>query len=174
MAKKNFNLKVRKILTYVRTAKKFKVLLQYFLWRHGWLLNFNNTIVMIFLMIIFCIVRDGDTVKHYRIRQLDEGGFFIARRTTFRTLQDLVTHYSKDADGLCVNLCKPCVQVRNQNFSCLIMSITLFYYHLINNMNYSKWGSRLFVACDIWGSNFITNFFLSCWYLIQIFALKLL
>ncbi|KAF7282356.1 tyrosine-protein kinase Src42A isoform X1 [Rhynchophorus ferrugineus] len=56
-------------------------------------------------------VRDGDTVKHYRIRQLDEGGFFIARRTTFRTLQELVTHYSDDADGLCVNLCKPCVQV---------------------------------------------------------------
>jgi fyn-related kinase len=56
-------------------------------------------------------VRDGDTVKHYRIRQLDEGGFFIARRTTFRTLQELVEHYSKDPDGLCVNLCKPCVQV---------------------------------------------------------------
>uniref|UniRef100_A0A8D9BT61 non-specific protein-tyrosine kinase n=1 Tax=Cacopsylla melanoneura TaxID=428564 RepID=A0A8D9BT61_9HEMI len=56
-------------------------------------------------------VRDGDTVKHYRIRQLDEGGFFIARRTTFRTLQELVEHYSKDADGLCVNLRKPCVQV---------------------------------------------------------------
>ncbi|XP_033234154.1 uncharacterized protein Src42A isoform X2 [Drosophila pseudoobscura] len=55
-------------------------------------------------------VRDGDTVKHYRIRQLDEGGFFIARRTTFRTLQELVEHYSKDSDGLCVNLCKPCVQ----------------------------------------------------------------
>ncbi|PSN34404.1 Tyrosine-protein kinase Src42A [Blattella germanica] len=55
-------------------------------------------------------VRDGDTVKHYRIRQLDEGGFFIARRTTFRTLQELVEHYSKDADGLCVNLRKPCVQ----------------------------------------------------------------
>ncbi|KAL5289268.1 Src42A family protein [Megaselia abdita] len=56
-------------------------------------------------------VRDGDTVKHYRIRQLDEGGFFIARRTTFRTLQELVDHYSKDSDGLCVNLCKPCVQI---------------------------------------------------------------
>ncbi|XP_041984982.1 tyrosine-protein kinase Src42A isoform X2 [Aricia agestis] len=56
-------------------------------------------------------VRDGDTVKHYRIRQLDEGGFFIARRTTFRTLQELVEHYSKDADGLCVSLSKPCVQV---------------------------------------------------------------
>ena len=57
-------------------------------------------------------VRDGDTVKHYRIRQLDEGGFFIARRTTFRTLQELVEHYSRDADGLCVNLRKPCIQVK--------------------------------------------------------------
>lgn len=56
-------------------------------------------------------VRDGDTVKHYRIRPLDEGGFYIARRTTFRTLQELVDHYSRDADGLCVNLRKPCVQV---------------------------------------------------------------
>lgn len=56
-------------------------------------------------------VRDGDTVKHYRVRQLDEGGFFIARRTTFRTLQELVEHYGKDADGLCVNLRKPCIQV---------------------------------------------------------------
>lgn len=56
-------------------------------------------------------VRDGDTVKHYRIRQLDDGGFFIARRTTFRTLQELVEHYSNDADGLCVNLRKPCIQI---------------------------------------------------------------
>jgi len=56
-------------------------------------------------------VRDGDTVKHYRIRQLDDGGFFIARRTTFRSLQELVEHYTRDADGLCVNLRKPCVQV---------------------------------------------------------------
>jgi len=64
------------------------------------------------------VVRDGDTVKHYRIRQLDEGGFFIARRTTFRNLQDLVEHYSKDADGLCVNLCKPCVQVSSTSDRC--------------------------------------------------------
>ena len=56
-------------------------------------------------------VRDGDTVKHYRIRQLDEGGFFIARRITFRTLADLAEHYSSDPDGLCVNLRKPCSQV---------------------------------------------------------------
>ncbi|XP_033738390.1 tyrosine-protein kinase Src42A-like [Pecten maximus] len=56
-------------------------------------------------------VRDGDTVKHYRIRQLDEGGFFIARRVTFRTLSDLTDHYSSDPDGLCVNLRKPCTQI---------------------------------------------------------------
>jgi fyn-related kinase len=62
-------------------------------------------------------VRDGDTVKHYRIRQLDEGGFFIARRTTFRTLQELVEHYSRDPDGLCVNLRNSCVQV---NYTYLI------------------------------------------------------
>ncbi|KAI7690391.1 Tyrosine-protein kinase Src42A [Sarcoptes scabiei] len=62
-------------------------------------------------------VRDHDTVKHYRIRQLDEGGFFIARRTPFRTLQELVDHYSKDADGLCVNLRKPCVQIEKPTTS---------------------------------------------------------
>ena len=36
------------------------------------------------------------------------GGFFIARRVTFQTLQNLVAHYTRDADGLCVNLRKAC------------------------------------------------------------------
>lgn len=71
-------------------------------------------------------VRDGDTVKHYRIRQLDEGGFFIARRTTFRTLQELVEHYSKDPDGLCVNLKKPCVQVRKNFIQYLIRRLCAY------------------------------------------------
>lgn len=62
-------------------------------------------------------VRDGETVKHYRIRQLDEGGFFIARRTTFRSLPALVDHYTEEADGLCVNLKQPCVQVSSQGKS---------------------------------------------------------
>ena len=55
-------------------------------------------------------VRDGDTVKHYRIRQLDEGGFFIARRTTFRTLQELVEHYQ--AKGQVLGLEELLEQVR--------------------------------------------------------------
>ncbi|KJE90963.1 protein tyrosine kinase src [Capsaspora owczarzaki ATCC 30864] len=53
-------------------------------------------------------VRDGQSVKHYRIRTLDEGGYFISLRTTFATLNDLVAHYSRDADGLCCALVAPC------------------------------------------------------------------
>uniref|UniRef100_A0A914HGE8 Tyrosine-protein kinase n=1 Tax=Globodera rostochiensis TaxID=31243 RepID=A0A914HGE8_GLORO len=56
-------------------------------------------------------VRDGGVVKHYRIRQLDNGGFFIARRVSFGTLQELVQHYNKEADGLCVMLTKPAMKV---------------------------------------------------------------
>ena len=56
-------------------------------------------------------VRDQDCVKHYRIRKLDSGGYFIARKKTFNTLKELVSHYSKDADGLCVNLRMPCVRL---------------------------------------------------------------
>ncbi|XP_058288904.1 tyrosine-protein kinase HCK isoform X2 [Hylobates moloch] len=37
--------------------------------------------------------RQGDTVKHYKIRTLDNGGFYISPRSTFSTLQELVDHY---------------------------------------------------------------------------------
>ena len=68
------------------------------------------------------VVRDSDTVKHYRIRQLDDGGFFIARRATFTTIANLVEHYSRDSDGLCMNLRKACTQVLTiDHFSFLCM-----------------------------------------------------
>ncbi|NWU12211.1 FRK kinase, partial [Cephalopterus ornatus] len=57
-------------------------------------------------------VFDGASVKHYRIRKLDEGGFFLSRRKTFKTLNDLVDYYSKNSDGLCVLLRKPCLKVQ--------------------------------------------------------------
>ncbi|XP_064247936.1 tyrosine-protein kinase HCK isoform X2 [Passer domesticus] len=43
-------------------------------------------------------VRDGDelrggAVKHYKIRTLDGGGFYISPRNNFSTLQELVQHY---------------------------------------------------------------------------------
>ena len=31
-------------------------------------------------------LRDGEGIKHYRIRKLDDGGYFIASRITFRSL----------------------------------------------------------------------------------------
>jgi len=87
-------------------------------------------------------VRDGDTVKHYRIRQLDEGGFFIARRVTFRTLTDLVEHYGQDPDGLCVNLKKPCSLVSGyfcQMFSSLLLSKCLLYMDLCGVLVSESW-----------------------------------
>uniref|UniRef100_A0A9J7XIU2 Tyrosine-protein kinase n=2 Tax=Cyprinus carpio TaxID=7962 RepID=A0A9J7XIU2_CYPCA len=50
-----------------------------------------------------------DTVKHYKIRTLDNGGFYISPRITFNTLQDLVSHYKKQSDGLCQSLTNPCL-----------------------------------------------------------------
>ena len=54
-------------------------------------------------------LRDVDTVKHYRIRRLDDGGYYIASRVTFRTIQELVAHYKKDSDGLAQQLSDLCI-----------------------------------------------------------------
>ncbi|XP_017678324.1 PREDICTED: tyrosine-protein kinase HCK isoform X1 [Lepidothrix coronata] len=58
-------------------------------------------------------VRDGDemqggAVKHYKIRTLDSGGFYISARNNFNTLQELVQHYKGQSDGLCQKLTHPC------------------------------------------------------------------
>ncbi|XP_011309244.1 tyrosine-protein kinase Src64B [Fopius arisanus] len=50
----------------------------------------------------------GHHVKHYKIKPLDNGGFFIATNQTFPTLPALVMAYSKNALGLCHVLSKPC------------------------------------------------------------------
>ncbi|KAL7873786.1 hypothetical protein AOLI_G00128570 [Acnodon oligacanthus] len=50
----------------------------------------------------------GDVIKHYRIRNLDAGGFYITSKISFTSLSELVRHYSRDADGLCTRLMKPC------------------------------------------------------------------
>ena len=52
-------------------------------------------------------VRDGDTVKHYRIRKADSGAFYIAPRTMCMTLDDLVCHYQQQA-ALCTRLTNAC------------------------------------------------------------------
>ncbi|NP_001290243.1 tyrosine-protein kinase Lck [Larimichthys crocea] len=50
----------------------------------------------------------GEGVKHYRIRNMDNGGFYITAKISFNSLKELVQHHSRDADGLCTKLMKPC------------------------------------------------------------------
>lgn len=38
-----------------------------------------------------------DSVKHYKIRTLDSGGFYISPRSTFNSLQELVAHYKSES-----------------------------------------------------------------------------
>nr|CAD7260700.1 unnamed protein product [Timema shepardi] len=47
-------------------------------------------------------------VKHYKIKPLDNGGYYIATNQTFPTLQALVQAYTKNALGLCHVLGRPC------------------------------------------------------------------
>ncbi|XP_067272821.1 tyrosine-protein kinase SRK2 [Pseudorasbora parva] len=53
-------------------------------------------------------VLDSGKVKHYKIRKLDNGGYFVSRTRNFATLRELVEHYSRYEDGLCVPLAEPC------------------------------------------------------------------
>lgn len=41
-----------------------------------------------------CDEAKGDHVKHYKIRKLDNGGYYITTRSQFETVQELVQHYS--------------------------------------------------------------------------------
>ncbi|XP_063469426.1 tyrosine-protein kinase Blk isoform X2 [Symphalangus syndactylus] len=61
------------------------------------------------------VTTQGELIKHYKIRSLDEGGYYISPRITFPSLQALVQHYSKKGDGLCQRLTLPCVSLAPQN-----------------------------------------------------------
>ncbi|KAF4526640.1 hypothetical protein B566_EDAN015274 [Ephemera danica] len=50
----------------------------------------------------------GHHIKHYKIKPLDNGGFYIATTQTFASLQALVQSYTKNALGLCHVLSRPC------------------------------------------------------------------
>ncbi|XP_041359598.1 tyrosine-protein kinase SRK2-like [Gigantopelta aegis] len=59
-------------------------------------------------------VRDVDNakndpcVKHYRVRTMDRGGYYISPKRTFTSLIKLIEHYKKNSDGLCCMLTVPC------------------------------------------------------------------
>lgn len=50
----------------------------------------------------------GDHIKHYKIKCLDNGGFFVTTRHTFSSLQELVSFYSESSNGLCYKLTMAC------------------------------------------------------------------
>ncbi|XP_031439498.1 tyrosine-protein kinase Lyn-like [Clupea harengus] len=57
------------------------------------------------------IGEDGsDIIKHYKIRNLDSGGFYISPRVAFVDLTKLLQHYKEQANGLCRKLGHPCVK----------------------------------------------------------------
>ncbi|KAB1255956.1 Tyrosine-protein kinase Blk [Camelus dromedarius] len=45
------------------------------------------------------VTAQGEVIKHYKIRSLDEGGYYISPRSTFPTLQALVHHYSSGPEN---------------------------------------------------------------------------
>lgn len=56
----------------------------------------------------------GDHIKHYKIRKLDTGGYYITTRAQFDSIQDLVRHYMEVNDGLCYLLTAPCTTTKPQ------------------------------------------------------------
>ncbi|XP_051948000.1 src-like-adapter 2 isoform X2 [Xyrauchen texanus] len=54
------------------------------------------------------------SVKHYRISSIENGWVYISPRLTFRTLSDMVAHYSV-SDGLCCTLGEPCFIIGTNN-----------------------------------------------------------
>ncbi|XP_048356717.1 tyrosine-protein kinase Fgr isoform X2 [Sphaerodactylus townsendi] len=56
----------------------------------------------------------GDHIKHYKIRKLDSGGYYITTRAQFETVQQLVQHYIEFNDGLCHLLTKVCPNMKPQ------------------------------------------------------------
>ncbi|XP_050984540.1 tyrosine-protein kinase Lyn isoform X1 [Labeo rohita] len=55
-----------------------------------------------------------DVVKHYKIRSLDNGGYYISPKITFNDITSMIKHYHKQADGLCRKLEKPCEKPKAQ------------------------------------------------------------
>ncbi|XP_044512715.1 tyrosine-protein kinase Yes-like [Gracilinanus agilis] len=56
----------------------------------------------------------GDHVKHYKIRKVDNGGYYINTRAQFDTLKKLVEYYRDCEDGLCHVLSTVCPPVKPQ------------------------------------------------------------
>ena len=52
--------------------------------------------------------RDKERVRHYKIRRLDNGRFFLTSLVNFETIPKMIRYYKK-SEGLCVSLKAPCL-----------------------------------------------------------------
>lgn len=50
----------------------------------------------------------GDVVKHYKIKTLDNGGFYVTTKKKFANMKELIDFYSQGPNGLCHKLVMPC------------------------------------------------------------------
>ena len=56
-------------------------------------------------------LRDTNAVRHYKIKRLDSGNFFISKSHDFESLQAMVEFYLREPEGLCCKLGAPCMKV---------------------------------------------------------------
>lgn len=54
-------------------------------------------------------VRYRKSVRHFLVKRLCSGAYYMARRMTFESIQELVEYYQQQAGGLGVNLRQPCI-----------------------------------------------------------------
>uniref|UniRef100_A0A3Q3XQK5 Tyrosine-protein kinase n=1 Tax=Mola mola TaxID=94237 RepID=A0A3Q3XQK5_MOLML len=59
--------------------------------------------------------KGADSVKHYKIRMMDNGGYYISPKISFHDIGSMIKHYhSEYSDGLCRKLDRPCVKPKAQ------------------------------------------------------------
>ncbi|KAI4893274.1 hypothetical protein NFI96_019670, partial [Prochilodus magdalenae] len=71
-------------------------------------------------------------IMHYRILRMPNNWYFISPRLTFQCLEDLVSHYSDIADGLCCVLTGPCLAAPDASQSLPSLSARLVRSHSFN------------------------------------------
>uniref|UniRef100_A0A8C2X617 Tyrosine-protein kinase n=1 Tax=Cyclopterus lumpus TaxID=8103 RepID=A0A8C2X617_CYCLU len=55
-----------------------------------------------------------DSVKHYKIRTMDDGGYYISPKISFPDIASIIKHYRSESDGLCRKLERACVKPKAQ------------------------------------------------------------
>ena len=86
-------------------------------------------------------IRDKERVRHYYIKRLETGTFFVTPHVTFKTIFDLVAYYQQQADGLCVNLRYPCVPSDKWEIDRQLIQLT-------QRLQFAEPGGRQF--CEVW------------------------